>query len=645
MHGTRRRPSVLLLDEGIDVDEVKRAPPLAPLALAAMGVVFGDIGTSPLYAFKQAFGISYGISVSVEHVIGLLSLILWALIGVVCIKYCTFILKADHNGEGGDLALLALLRPISRVGIPPKLGAIGLLVLFGTGMLYGDGVITPAISVLSAVEGLNVATSRAQPYVVILAAAILLTVFSVQRFGTGRIARVYGPVMALWFLSIAIAGAVSIARHPMVFYAIDPRHALSFLFRNGWAGILVLGAVVLCVSGVEALYADLGHFGKTPIRLAWYAGVFPALVLNYFGQGAWVIDHPVIGASTFYALFPGWLLYPEVALATVATVIASQALISGAFSLTQQAIALGFAPRLRIVHTSRSHHGRIYIPTVNTFLAIACLILVVTFRHSDRLGAAYGLAVSVTMLATSINFFAVARQKWGWSLWVLVPLVGFFLMYDVLFLVGNVPKIFAGGWIPLVIAIAVFTLFTTWIDGRRRLAMAMAAHSVPAEQLVDIARPESSVSARQSAIFLTAHPEGIPFALRHRWLRQHLANDPLVLLTIVNERVPFIEEHDRVIVHHMGQRLTRVKARYGFMQSPSIEGIARACSDPRTAASLSNGTYFLARARLVPSGAHGAMPPLRRSFYAYLLRNASPMTDILGLPIDRTVEFGVEVHV
>ena len=621
--------------------------PTAPLALAALGVVFGDIGTSPLYAFKQALGIGRVPALTVEHVLGLLSLIVWALIGVVCIKYATFVLRADHDGEGGDLALLALLRPISRVGIPPRLGAIGLLVLFGTGMLYGDGVITPAISVLSAVEGLNVATRDAQPYVVIISTVILIGIFAVQRLGTGRIASIYGPVMALWFLSIAVAGAVSAAQRPMVFAAIDPRHAIGFLTHNGWTGILVLGAVVLCVSGVEALYADLGHFGRIPIRLAWYAVVFPALVLNYFGQGALALRAGEGDYSPFYALFPAWMLYPEVVLATVATIIASQALISGAFSLTQQAIALGFAPRLRIVHTSSEHRGRIYVPFVNALLAIACIALVVTFQHSERLGAAYGLAVSVTMLATSINFFAVARAKWQWSLWTAIPLVGFFLVFDLLFLVGNIPKVVAGGWIPLSIAIAVFVVFTTWIDGRRRLALRLAAQSVPIEKLIDIAGADEPHRARPAAaaIFLTAHPEGIPFARRHGWLRQHLGEQPLVLLTIVMERVPVVPDAERITIDRPARRLTRVSAHYGFTQAPSIADITRTCLDPQTADVFARGTYFLAHARLVPSRSEGAMLPVLRELYAFLLRNARPMTESLGLPIERTVEFGVEVKV
>lgn len=447
---------------------------------------------------------------------------------------------------------------------------------------------------MSAVEGLNVATHQAQPYVVMISALILIGIFAVQRLGTGVIASIYGPIMALWFTSIAVAGAIAIALYPAVFVAFDPRHGIAFLLRNGWTGVLVFGAVVLCVSGVEALYADLGHFGRIPIRLAWYAVVFPALVLNYLGQGALTIQHGGVEENTFYALFPGWALYPEVILATAATIIASQALISGAFSLTQQAIALGFAPRLRIVHTSRTHLGRIYVPTVNMLLAIACLTLVLTFRSSDKLGAAYGLAVSVTMFATSINFFAVARQKWHWSLWALVPLVGYFLMYDLSFLVGNIPKIFAGGWIPLGIAIGVFLLFTAWIDGRRRLALRLAAQSVPVSELIDIANTAMGSSRpSRSAIFLTAHPEGIPFAMRHEWLREHLGDDPILLLTIVNERVPFVPFKERIVVERPAKRLTRVTAHYGFMQTPWIDDIASACIDPITAAELAKGTYFL----------------------------------------------------
>jgi KUP system potassium uptake protein len=386
---------------------------LAPLALAALGVVFGDIGTSPLYAFRLCFAVGRGFTPTPEHVLGILSLVFWALTGVVSINYASIILRANYDGEGGILALLALLKPMTRSTNPGRVPMITLLVLLGAGMLYGDGVITPAISVLSAVEGAGVATKAAQPFIVPLTVIILFALFYVQRYGTGGIGRVFGPVMVLWFVAIGLAGAIALVRHPAVLAAIDPRHAVGFLIANRWAGILVLGAVVLCVSGVEALYVDLGHFGLKPIQTAWFGLVYPALLLNYFGQGALILESPQALEAPFYHLVARWALYPMVALATIATVIASQALISGVYSLTQQAVQLGFSPRVYVVHTSRRHAGRIYIPVITAFLAIASIAIVLAFRSSDRLGAAYGLAVTVTMLATSITYGTVARKKWG----------------------------------------------------------------------------------------------------------------------------------------------------------------------------------------------------------------------------------------
>ena len=416
-----------------------------PLALAALGVVFGDIGTSPLYAFKQCFTTGRGFSPSVDHVLGILSLITWALILVVCVKYATIVLRADNEGEGGTLALLAQLRPTSRVGIPARLTFVGFMLLFAAGMVFGDGVITPAISVLSAVEGIGVATSAAEPFIVPITVAILLALFAVQARGAGRIGAVFGPVMVAWFAALGAGGAFEVARDPRVLAALNPLYALGFIGHNGFAAILVLGAVVLCVTGVEAMFADLAHFGRSAIRLAWYCVVFPALLLNYYGQGALTLADPAALQNPFYAMFPGWALMPMVVLATAATVIASQALITGAFSLTQQAVQLGYLPRLKVVHTSHDVEGQIYMPFVNVCLALACLALVLAFRSSDRLGAAYGLAVTITMLADSLTIGWVLRGRFAWRLVQIVPLVALFLVVDLAFLAGNLPKFAEGG--------------------------------------------------------------------------------------------------------------------------------------------------------------------------------------------------------
>jgi len=633
------------------LDEPAAAPRsrLRALSLAALGVVFGDIGTSPLYAFKQCFGEGRGFAPTPEHVLGILSLIFWALTGVVCINYATIILRADHDGEGGVLALHALFRPTSRSGAPARLTFITLLVLFGAGMLYGDGVMTPAISVLSAVEGLNVATKAAQSFIVPLTVVILFGLFVVQRFGTGRIGAIFGPVMMLWFVSLGVAGGATLVKHPAILAAIDPRHAIGFLIANRWAGVLVLGAVVLCVSGVEALYADLGHFGRIPIRIAWFGLVYPALLLNYFGQGALALGNPAALENPFYKLIPAWALYPMVMLATAATVIASQALISGAFSLTQQAIQLGYSPRFRVVHTSMHHAGQIYMPTINAVLAIACIALVLTFRSSDRLGAAYGLAVTVTMLSVSITYCTVARKRWNWPIWRVALVAVLFLEFDLSFLTGNIPKVLAGGWIPIAIALCIFTFFTTWVEGRRRFAAALAALSTPVDDFVREVGNLQPDRAAGTAIVLTPTTEGIPFALRHEWLRHEILHEHIVIMSIITDRRPHVPRAQRVRIEKLAPNLERVTVAYGFMQSPTIVPILQLCKE-MTGATASTSFiepvyYFLARPRLVIAGGPDAMTPWRRSLYAQMLRTARPFTDDLGLPPDRIIEFGVGIPV
>ena len=619
---------------------------LAPLALAALGVVFGDIGTSPLYAFKQCFTTGRGFTAVPEHVLGILSLITWALILVVCVKYATIILRADNEGEGGTLALLAQLRPTSRIGIPAPLTLVTYMLLFAAGMVFGDGVITPAISVLSAVEGIGVATTAAHPFIVPITVAILVGLFLVQSRGAGRIGSVFGPVMILWFAAMGIGGLVAIAQQPHVLVALSPLYALGFVAHNGLGAILVLGAVVLCVTGVEAMFADLAHFGRKAIRLAWYAVVLPALLLNYYGQGALTLSDPHVLHNPFYSLYPGWLLLPMVVLATAATVIASQALITGAFSLTQQAVQLGYLPRLKLVHTSHSVEGQIYMPFVNVALALACLALVLAFRSSDRLGAAYGLAVTVTMLADSLVIGWVLRDRFKWSAPKIVPLVALFLIVDCAFLVGNLPKFLEGGYIPVSIAVVVFTLFTTWVSGRRRLAKALAALSTPVEEFVREVGNQPASKKDSTAIFLTPHPEGIPFILRHHWLRTRVLQEEVVLLTIIATRHPHVDPANRVKIEPIVPRLTRVTAFYGFMETPDVSDILSHCRPQLPPEiELEDADYFLARPRIVAVHESRAFPGWRRWLLGFMMRNATPLTDSLGIPPDRIIEFGIALPV
>src|ERR1700733_530067 len=619
---------------------------LAPLALAALGVVFGDIGTSPLYAFKQCFTTGRGFTAVPEHVLGILSLITWALILVVCVKYATIILRADNEGEGGTLALLAQLRPTSRIGIPARMTAVTYLLLFAAGMGFGDGVITPAISVLSAVEGIGVATTATHPFIVPVTVAILVGLFLVQSRGAGKIGSVFGPVMILWFAGMGIGGAVALARAPQVLVALDPLYALGFIAHNGLGAILVLGAVVLCVTGVEAMFADLAHFGRTRIRTAWYAVLLPALLLNYYGQGALILGDPQALHNPFYLLYPGWLLMPMVVLATAATVIASQALITGAFSLTQQAVQLGYLPRLKLVHTSHTVEGQIYMPFVNVALAIACLALVVVFRSSDRLGAAYGLAVTVTMLADSLVIGWVLRDRFKWSLPMIVPLVALFLIVDCAFLVGNLPKFFEGGYIPVGVAVVMYTLFTTWVAGRRRLATAMAGLSTPVEEFAREVEDQPANKEDSTAIFLTPHADGIPFILRHHGLRTRVLQEEVVLLTIVVTKRPYVDPSERVTIEQIVPRLTRVTAYYGFMESPDVNDILSHCRPhipPEI--ELEDADYFLARPRIVAVSGSRAFPVWRRWLLGFMMRHATPLTDSLGIPPDRIIEFGIALNV
>ena len=617
----------------------------AVLALAALGVVFGDIGTSPLYAFKLCFT-SNAVAPTQSNVLGILSLITWALILVVCVKYASVILRADNDGEGGTLALLAQLLPSTRVGIPPPLTAVAYLLLFAAGMVLGDGVITPAISVLSAVEGAGVAAPAAEPYVLPITIGILVALFAIQSRGTGRIGKIFGPVMALWFVAIGAAGVAGIARAPWILHALNPLHALLFVAHYRLIALLTLGAVVLCVTGVEAMFADLAHFGRRAICIAWYAVALPALLLNYYGQGALTLEDASALRHPFFLLFPDWAAMPMVVLATIATVIASQALITGAFSLTQQAVQLGYLPRLRVLHTSHEVEGQIFMPLVSVLLAVACIALVVVFRTSDRLGSAYGLAVTVTMLTDSLVIGLVLRSRFRWPLAGIVPLVALFVSVDASFLIGNLPKLPQGGYVPVAIALTIFTLFTTWTDGRRRLAIAFAALSTPIADFVKEVGNRPPRFEDGTAIFLTPHADGIPFALRHHWLRTRILREEVVLLTIVTLRRPYVDRADRVNVERIVPRLTRITATYGFMDTPDVLDVLRCCQPELPAEiNLSEADYFFARPRIAHQpGAALGFPGWRRWLLSYMMRNATPLTDSLGIPPDRIIEFGVTLQ-
>jgi KUP system potassium uptake protein len=618
------------------------------LSLAALGIVFGDIGTSPLYAFKACFSPEYGLAPTRESVFGLLSLISWALTITVSVKYVGVIMRADNDGEGGILALLALVTHREKTPAPASapgrqaryLAALG---VFGAALLYGDGAITPAISVLSAVEGLTVAATRLGPLVVPLAVALLLALFAFQRRGTASLGRVFGPLMALWFVTIGILGASEVVRAPEILRALDPLFAIRFLGAHGLAGFLVLGAVVLAVTGAEALYADMGHFGKRPIRMAWFVLVFPALVLNYFGQGALLLRDARAAANPFYNMAPTLLLYPLVGLATVATVIASQALISGAFSLTQQAIHLGYSPRLRVLHTSEAHAGQIYIPAVNAALAVLSLSLVVGFRSSNALGAAYGIAVTGTMAVTTLLFYVLARQHWGWSRVAAAAVAGGFLIVDAVFFGANVVKIARGGWVPVAIAVCVFVLMSTWHRGRALLVALRGADSFPLEHLFRSIAEHSPTRIPGRAIYLSAHRGGVPRVLLHHLKDEQVLHESVVLLNVEFTHTPLVADEDRVRVESLAHGFVQATVRFGFAETPTVT-TALAAMNPPLLPVHGRVTYYLAHERVL-AGPNPTMAAWRKRLFIFLVRNAHPATDFFGIPPNATIELGSQLEI
>jgi len=617
--------------------------PVRTLAIAALGVVYGDIGTSPLYAVKECFIGHHGAALTPENVLGVISLIFWSLTAVVLVKYLTFVMQADHNGEGGILALLAL----ATKGKPPTSGwswtsVLALSGLVGAALLYGDGVITPAISVLSAVEGLSVATSVFDPYIVPITVLILVALFAVQKRGTGGIGKVFGIAMIVWFLSIGGLGLVWVLREPAILAASNPMYAIRFLTHHGMHGFLVLGAVVLCITGGEALYADMGHFGPKPIRLAWYVLVFPALILNYFGQGALLLR---VGApaleNPFYALVPPIMLYPMVVVATVATVIASQALISGSFSLTHQAVQLGYLPRFNVVHTASHTEGQIYIPTVRTLMMLGSVALVLGFRASSNLAAAYGIAVTGTMGITTILFFAVMKERWGFLPTLLLTL--FFATFDFAFFASNVAKIPQGGWVSIGLAALIFSVMVTWRRGRLALAERIRAAVLPIELFMSDLASTKVARVSGTAVFLSLNPNVVPAALLHFFKHAKVLHELVIMLSIATDRVPEVDDDHRVELRQLDHGFCQIIAHYGFMQRPNVPDILERC----TALGLNVGrdvSFFLSRESLRTTGNSG-MSTWRKLLFAFLSRNAHSVTDFFSIPPGRVVELGMQVEI
>jgi KUP system potassium uptake protein len=622
-------------------DEAHGGRKLAGLSLAALGIVYGDIGTSPLYAFRQALA---GLEPTPERVLGILSLIFWSLVVVVSLKYLALVMRADNRGEGGILALLALLNPW-RGGDTRGKTTLIVVGIFGAALLYGDGMITPAISVLSAVEGLETTAHGIAPYVIPITVVILALLFAVQSRGTAKVGALFGPVTLVWFIVIGLLGLAQIIAYPEVLKALSPTYAVRFCATAGGTAVIVLGAVFLVVTGSEALYADMGHFGRAPIRLAWFVCAFPCLVLNYFGQGALVLSEPAQAVHPFYHLAPDWARYPLIALATAATVIASQAVISGAFSLTRQAVQLGQCPRLMIVQTSSEETGQVYVPAVNRALALATIGLVLGFGSSGNLAAAYGIAVSTTMVITTYLTFYVMRKRWKWGAWLAIPIAGVLLLIDLAFFGANSLKIAEGGWFPIVAGGLVFLLMSTWARGRTLLSAQLVKNKGGIEDFLEDLKAEPPVRVPGTAVFLTATAPQIPPILPHHLEHNKVLHSQVILLTVITEEVPRVGAHERLTIEDLGQGFHRIYVHYGFMQTPHIPVALRLAEELGLEIDLDRTTYFLGRESIIPTDEVPGMWLWREKLFAFLSRNTMGATTFYKLPPDRVIELGIQVQI
>ncbi len=608
------------------------------LALGALGVVYGDIGTSPLYALRECFHTSHGVAVEQATVYGVLSLVFWSLTLIVSVKYLSYVLRADNKGEGGILALMALAS--SSIASPRRRAILAFLGLFGSALLYGDGAITPAISVISAVEGLQVAAPSLEAFVVPITIVILIGLFAIQRHGTARVGALFGPIMVVWFFVLALLGIVNIAQHPEVLLALSPTYAFQFLSGHGRAGFLVLGAVFLVVTGGEALYADLGHFGKKPIRAAWFGLVFPALLLNYLGQGALLVADPKTIENPFFNMAPSWALYPLIGLSTVATVIASQALISGVYSLTNQATMLGFLPRVNVEHTSAHERGQIYVPAINWMMMLATISLVIGFGSSSKLAAAYGIAVTLTMVITTVIAFALVRNAWRWSLPRALGVTLLFLVPELFFVGANMTKIGHGGWFPLLVGAGLFAVMTTWKRGRTILSQRFREKLLPLLDFYELMHVELPARVPGTAVFMTSAGDGTPPAMLHNFLHNRVVHQHIVLLTIITADAARVDESERCSIEGLESGFVRVVARYGFMERPDVPALLLR---EKLISSVDHTTFFLGRETMIATARPG-MAKWRVALFAYLTRNALPATRFFNIPSDRVMEIGAQIE-
>ena len=631
-------------NNNLNNDTPVRKSSTAALALLALGVVFGDIGTSPLYAVKETFSPEHGIPLTVANILGGLSTIFWALMIVVSLKYVTLIMRADNKGEGGIMALLALASTAVR-NSPRTHSVILLLGVIGAALFYGDAVLTPAISVLSAVEGLEVGTATFKPYVIPIAVIVLVTLFAFQRQGTAVVGALFGPICVLWFLSLGAVGIYNIVQNPAVLWALNPAHAIGFVTGHGFASFVVLGAVLLAFTGAEALYADMGHFGKRAVRLAWFGLVLPALVLNYFGQGALLIVNPQAIANPFYHAYPAWALYPMIALATAATVIASQAVISGAYSVTRQAVQLGYLPRMNILHTSVRQIGQIYIPSINWILLISVLAAVIGFGSSSNLASAYGVAVAGTMLIDTILTFYVIRYSWGIPVIVAAISTGFFILVDMAFFSASLLKVFDGGWFPLVVGTAIFVLMVTWRRGRELLLSRLRESSVPLEAFLSSLMRNPPTRVHGTAVFMTSTPGSVPHALLHNLAHNKVLHERVVFLTVLIKDVPWVPSKERVHIQDLGNNCFQVAIHFGFKDRPDVMLALEQCREYELEFQPLQTSFFLSRETVIPSIRVEGMALWRERLFATLARNGGSPVEYFNLPANRVIEVGTQIEI
>ena len=613
------------------------------LALGAIGVVFGDIGTSPLYTMKETLG-THGMTPTPAAVLGVLSLVFWALIIVVSLKYVTFVMRADNRGEGGIMALMALAQRSMSKSARARwvLAGFG---IFGAALFYGDGVITPAISVLGAVEGLQVAAPALGRYVVWIALVILLGMFAVQRHGTHKVGKAFAPVMTVWFLVLAVLGVRQIIANPQVLYAINPWHAARFFVSHGNTSFIALGGVVLALTGAEALYADMGHFGKKPIRVAWFGFVLPALVLNYFGQGALLLHDPLAIASPFYLMVPHVLLYLMIVLSALAAVIASQAVISGAFSMTREAMSLGYSPRMRVVHTSREMSGQIFVPWVNRMLMVVVILAVLGFRSSDNLGAAYGIAVTGTMTMTTLLALVVARKRWKWSLPAVILVGALFLVIDLSFFGANLLKVAHGGWFPLVLGVVVFAVMTTWRRGREIVVREINQSGLALQPFIENIVEHPPLRVPGTAVFLTANQNAVPHALLHNLKHNKVLHERNVLLTVDMLETPVADADERIQIVPLNHDFVGLELRFGFAEDPNVPLALALCAREGLNFDMMDTTFFLSRENIVADLRRPGMALWRDKLFAFLSRNAMPATAFFQIPGNRLIELGAQVEI